>query len=119
MEVFKIGEIDFGRYLAHEGFGQSHIVLVNEARDVQGNANFDIINRKTKLFCKFRPLTKAEMLTFQNAISPYNVLITYRDDRTNQMTSINCYVGDSQQDYYMIYSDDIRFNGFTCNFIEK
>ncbi len=119
MEAFKIGNIDFTKYLANQGFGQSHYVLVNDARDVQGNANFDIINRKTKIFCTFRPLTEAEMITFQTAIEPYNISVTYRDNRTNTLQTINCYVGDTQQDYFLMFDSAIRFNGFTCNFIEK
>lgn len=120
MEILKIGDTDFTKYLANEGFGQSHYVLVNEARDVQGNANFDIINRKTKLFCTFRPLTETEMQTFLSAIEPYNVTVSYLDNRTNTLETINCYVGENQQDYFMFYENDkVRFNKFQCNFIEK
>lgn len=119
MSILIVNDEDLSDFIAPQGFGQSHYVMVNEARDVQGNANFDIINRKTKLFCTFRPLTEDEMVTFQNAISPYNVSVEYLDNRTNDTSTIDCYVGDHQEDYYTLFSNKIRFSGFQCNFIEK
>jgi hypothetical protein len=116
--VLKIGSTDFTAYLIQGGFSQTENVMVNEARDLLGNANFDIINRKIKLICKFRPMNKTEMAAFRTAIDPYIVSISYLDNKTDTLRTITCYTGENTQEYYMLKASDIIFNGFQCNFIE-
>ncbi len=114
MDVLKIGGENFSHLIAHNGYGFSENVIVSEARDINGNLNLEIINRKIKLFYKFIPMEKEILQTLLAAIAPYAVEVTYHDPRTNGNKTIQAYVGEQK---YEFYSDEI-VNGFQLNFIE-
>lgn len=116
-------------YLTINGYDASNLVkglkvgyetLVSEdsGRNAAGDTVLDIINRKVKLYVTFRPMDGREMSSLLSAIGPYVVNVSFRDSRTNGITTINCYHGTPEPDYYWIHGNDVLYREFSFNFIE-
>lgn len=117
----KIDNVDFSDYIAYQGLGQEDETIVDEARDITGTMVGDVIARKQKILCHFRPLTQSEMTAFKNAIAPYFVTIKFFDNRTGSLAEKNCYVGNHNEKIWQVDSTGavIRYSDFDCNFIER
>lgn len=116
-------------YLIINGTDVSHLVkglkvgyetLVSEdsGRNANGDTVLDVINRKVKLYVTFRPMDGREMSSLLSAIGPYVVNVSYRDSRTNAISTAKCYHGTPEPEYYWIHDNDVLYKEFSFNFIE-
>lgn len=117
--TIKIGGVDFSHLLAHNGYAYSPNIIVSEGRDIRGNLSMDIINRKTKIFCKFIPMEQDDLQGLLDKLRAYVVEVEYFDPNTNQLSTMTAYVGEQKYEYYWILSNEEKLlNGFQINFIE-
>ena len=117
--TIRIGGVDFSHLLAHNGYAYSPNIIVSEGRDIRGNLSMDIINRKTKIFCKFIPMSKDELQSLLAKLKPYVVEVEYLDPNTDSLSTMTAYVGEQKYEYYWILSNEEKLlNGFQINFIE-
>lgn len=115
-----VDNVDLSDYVAYQGLGQEDETIVDEARDVTGTMVGDILARKDKVLCHFRPLHATEMQAFKAAIAPYFVTVKYLDNRTGTLKQINAYVGNHNEKIWTIQEDGtIIYSDFDCNFIER
>jgi hypothetical protein len=119
MEILKIGGIDFSHLIAHNGYAYSPNIIVGEGRDIRGNLTIDILNKKKKIFCKFKPMSEAELKPLLKAIEPYVVTVDFLNPELDSLDSMTAYVGEQKYEYYWVLPDGTKqINGFQINFIE-
>lgn len=117
--VLKIGGKDFSHLIAHNGYAYSPNIIVNEGRDVRGNLSIDIINRKTKIFCKFIPMSETELMELLAALRPYVIEVEFYDPNIDDTNTMTAYVGEQKYEYYWLLENRPKLlNGFQINFIE-
>ena len=118
MIVFKIGNVDFTNCLTDMSVEMEVLLSDKSGRNAKGDLVVDIINRKDKVTCKFKPLTSAQMQTFLTAIDPYVINVTYLNPRTDVLKTINVYTGSPEVAYLRANAHVRRFQGFDLSFIE-
>jgi hypothetical protein len=60
-----------------------------------------------------------EMMNFLQLIKNWKGLtITFRDSRTNDFSTVKCYTGTPEPDYYWILGNQVLYKPFSLNFIE-
>lgn len=95
-----------------------NVLVKDDGRNAAGNAIINIVNRKTKLVCVFRPMNDAEMASLLNLINPFVLTVTYWDTKTQAQVSKSMYTGTPSTDFYTNKNDQGLFNDFSLNFIE-
>lgn len=98
--------------------GYETLVSEDSGRNAKGDTVIDVINRKVKLYVTFRPMNESEMSSLLSAISPYVITAQYFDSKYNSLSSITCYTGTPEPEYYWIRNDSIFYKEFSLNFIE-
>lgn len=94
------------------------LVSDNSGRNANGDTVIDIVNKKVKLQVTFTPMNGESMSSLLSAIGNYVINVTFLDSRTHSKTTINCYTGTPEPDYYWIHDDDIMYKEMSLNFIE-
>ena len=56
--------------------------------------------------------------TFYHARYAFNVFISFRNPKTNELETIECIIPDDNVEYYTIQADKVMYNAFTLKFIE-
>jgi hypothetical protein len=65
------------------------------------------------------PLNGADMVRLQNAISAFNVSISFHNPTTNAIEeNVDCIIPDDAVDYYTIQSGNVMYKAFTLKFTE-
>lgn len=87
--------------------------------NARGNTVVDYINRKRTITVGIIPLDNEKMLTLQNQLKNFNVLITFRNPETGTLESnINCILPESEIEYYTIQVNKVMYNAFEITFTE-
>lgn len=118
MSYLKINGTDISQLVSGLKIGYETLVAEGSGRNANGDTVLDIINKKVKLYVKFRPMFDNEMVEFLQLINDYVVQATYRDSKTNTLNTITCYTGTPEPEYYWILDDQVLYKEFNLNFIE-
>lgn len=114
---FKINDTDFSHLVSGMKVGYETLVSENSGRNAAGDTVIDIVNQKIKVYLTLRHTTNDEMNGFLRAISDYVVNVSFLDPTTKALTTIICYTGTPEPEYYTI-SDKTIFKPLSLNFIE-
>lgn len=95
-----------------------NVLVKDDGRNAAGNAIINIINRKTKLNCVFRPMNDTEMASLLNLVNSFVMNVNFWDVKTQTQITKSMYIGTPSADFYTNKNDDGLFNDFALNFIE-
>ena len=118
MIALKIGETDVGHMIAAMKVSYNVLLSEDSGRNARGDNVVDVINRKAKVDCTFRPLTQSEMSTLLAAVEPYVFGITYLDSKSGALKTIQVYISTPVPDYYRIIDNQVLYNPMQLSFIE-
>ena len=118
MSYLKINNTDISQFVKGLRIGYETLVAEGSGRNANGDTVLDVINRKVKVYATFRPLDGAEMLTLLRLLDNYVVQVEYLDSRTNSLSTITCYTGTPEPEYYWVRGNSILYKEFSLNFIE-
>lgn len=118
MSYLRVNGTDFSNVVQGMKVGYETLVADGSGRNANGDTVLDIINKKVKVYVTFRPMDGTEMKRFMTAIEPYVIDVEFLDAKTNTMTTINCYTGTPNPEYYWIHNDNVLYKSFDLNFIE-
>lgn len=117
MEYFKIDNTDFSQYVNELKVqtGTNYNAQTNAA----GNTVVDYINSKRVIEVGIIPLDSSIMVSLQNAITPFNVAISYRNPNTGALVeNVDCIIPSNEVEYYTIQADKVKFKALKLKFIE-
>ena len=117
MSYLKVNGTDISHLVKGLKIGYETLLAENSGRNANGDTVIDIINRKVKVYVTFRPMFAHEMVDFLNLIKDYVVSVSFLDSKTNQLTTVTCYTGTPEPEYYHI-GDEVIYKDFSLNFIE-
>lgn len=117
MEYFKIDNTDFSQYV-NELKVQTE-TNYNAQTNAAGNTVVDYINSKRVIEVGIIPLDSSVMVSLQNAITPFNVAISYRNPNTGALVeNVSCIIPSNEVEYYTIRADKVVFKALRLKFIE-
>jgi hypothetical protein len=117
LAYFKIGDTDFSSYV-------NELIITktanyNSQTNAAGNTVVDYINSKRVFDVGFIALNDADMKALLNAISAFNVSISFRNPKSGTLeTGVNCIIPEETIDYYTIQVDKVLYKAFTIQFVE-
>ena len=115
--LLKIGATDLTPLL--KKYQVDYNVLVkDDGRNAAGNAIINIVNRKVKLNCTFRPMSDSEMHSLMALVEPFVVSVYYWDTKTETQLTKTMYINTPSTDFYSNANNSGLFNDFSLNFIE-
>jgi hypothetical protein len=118
MSYLKINGTDISHLVKGLKIGYETLVADGSGRNANGDTVLDIINEKVKIYVTFKPMDGAEMMNFLQLIRDYAVSVSFMDSRTNSLTTVECYTGTPEPEYYWILGDQVLYKSFSLNFIE-
>ena len=118
MAYFKVNNTDLSNLVQGMKIGYETLVADGSGRNANGDTVLDIINKKVKVYVTFRPMDGSDMRKLMDAIDPYVVNVTFLDSRNNAMTTVNCYTGTPNPEYYWVHNNNVLYKSFELNFIE-
>jgi hypothetical protein len=116
MAYFKIGDIDYSTYVNELKVNKNNVY--NAQTNAAGNTVVDYINAKREIEVGIIPLNDTVMAQLQAAIDAFNVSISFRNPKTNELETINCVIPSDNVEYYTIQADKVMYKAFTLTFIE-
>ena len=116
MAYFKINNIDYSHYV--NSLKVSTTANYNAQTNAAGDSVIDFINSKRTIEAGIIPVDAAAMEALQEAISGFNVSITFRNPKTNALEVINCLIAENEADYYTIQDNKVMYKPFTLVFNE-
>lgn len=117
MAYFKIGDTDFSMYVKELNITKE--ANYNAQTNAAGNTVVDYINTKRTIEVGIIPLKSDAMAALQTAIDGFNVSISYRDPKTNELeTNVNCIIPTNGINYYTIQTNNVMYQEFSLKFIE-
>ena len=117
MAFFKIGNVDFSMYVNELTIKKEH--NYNAQTNAAGDTVVDYINSKREIEVGIIPLNDTAMANLQAAIEAFNVSISFRNPKTNELeTNINCIIPDNQIEYYTIQTNKVMYKELKLTFIE-
>ena len=115
MEYFKIDNTDFSQYVNELKVQTNY----NAQNNAAGNTVVDYINSKRVIEVGIIPLDSSVMVSLQNAITPFNVAISYRNPNTGALVeNVACIIPHNEVEYYTIRADKVEFKALRLKFIE-
>ena len=113
--VFKINNVEYTGYITKIAISSNDIDASNAGRSQSGAMRRKRIATKMKLQIEARAMTHAEMVTFQTALSPETVSITYFDPRYSSARTSTFYgstisSGEQYYDGEEVYWGHTSFN---------
>lgn len=118
MQYLKIGETDVSGMVSAMAISYNVMLSEDSGRNARGDNRVDIINRKTRIDCTFRPLTQAEMAALLAAVEPYVFSLSFLDSKTGALKTIQVYISTPVPDFYRIIDGKILYNPMQLAFIE-
>ena len=91
----------------------------NTGRAANGETIGDIVAIKYKLHCEWPPLTRADVVILDAAVTPAFFNVTFLDPATNQQKTIRCYAGTPTYPVYSYYNGVKTYAGVSVDLIEK
>ena len=116
MAYFKIGKTDFSNIVNELKIDKTS--NYNSQTNAAGDTVVDYINTKRIIEVGIIPLDDTDMANLQTAIKDFNVMISFRNPRTNQLETIFCIVPESGVEYYTIQANKVMYKAFRIKFIE-
>lgn len=115
--LLKIGATDLTPFI--KKYKVDYNVLVkDDGRNAAGNAIINIVNRKVKLNCTFRPMSDSAMQNLLALVEPFVVSVYYWDTKTGSQLTKTMYISTPSPDFYNNANNNGLFNDFDLNFIE-
>jgi len=117
MAYFKINDVDYSKYVNELKINKKSIY--NSQTNASGNSVVDYINSKREIEVGIIPLDAAAMAELQTAIDAFNVSISFRNPKTNELEEgVSCIIPDDNVEYYTIQADKVMYKAYALNFIE-
>lgn len=117
MAYFKIGDTDFSKYVNELTIGKA--TNYNSQTNAAGDTVVDYINKKYTIEVGIIPLDDKSMKALQDAIDGFNVAISFRDPKTNELKEdVNCIIPEDEVQYYTIQADKVMYKAFSLTFTE-
>ena len=116
MAYFKIGKTDFSNIVNELKIDNTS--NYNSQTNAAGDTVVDYINTKRIIEVGIIPLDDTDMANLQTAIKDFDVMISFRNPRTNQLETIFCIVPESGVEYYTIQANKVMYKAFKLKFIE-
>ena len=116
MAYFKIGKTDFSN-IVHE-LKIDKTSNYNSQTNAAGDTVVDYINTKRIIEVGIIPLDDTDMANLQTAINDFDVMISFRNPKTNQLETIFCIIPESGVEYYTIQANKVMYKAFKLKFIE-
>lgn len=117
MAYFKINGIDFSSCVNELSIKRKN--NYNAQTNAAGNTVVDYINVKRQISVSIITLDEADTKKVLDAIEGFNVLISYRDPKTQALVeNVNCIIPDHEVDYYTIQDEKVLVNDFKLKFTE-
>ena len=116
MAYFMINDTDYSMYC--NSLKIKNTANYNAQTNAAGNTVVDYINSKREIEVGIIPLNDAAMLKLQLAIAAFNVSITFRNPKTNDLETINCIIPETDTEYYTIQVGKVLYNAATLTFTE-
>ena len=116
MAYFKIGKTDFSNIVNELKIDKTS--NYNSQTNAAGNTVVDYINTKRIIEVGIIPLDDTDMANLQTAINDFDVMISFRNPRTNQLETIFCIIPESGIEYYTIQANKVMYKAFRIKFIE-
>ena len=116
MAYFKIGKTDFSNIVNE--LKVDNTSNYNSQTNAAGNTVVDYINTKRIIEVGIIPLDDTDMANLQTAIKDFDVMISFRNPRTNQLETIFCIIPESGIEYYTIQTNKVMYKAFKLKFIE-
>ena len=116
MAYFKIGSTDFSNIVNELKVGSTS--NYNSQTSAAGDTVVEYINTKRIIEVGIIPLDDTDMANLQTAINDFDVMISFRNPRTNQLETIFCIIPESGIEYYTIQANKVMYKAFKLKFIE-
>lgn len=116
MAYFKIGKTDFSNIVNELNINNTS--NYNSQTNAAGDTVVDYINTKRIIEVGIIPLDDTAMAELQTAINDFDVMISFRNPRTNQLETIFCIIPESGVEYYTIQANKVMYKAFKLKFIE-
>ena len=116
MAYFKIGKTDFSSIVNELNINNTS--NYNSQTNAAGDTVVDYINTKRIIEVGIIPLDDTAMAELQTAINDFDVMISFRNPRTNQLETIFCIIPESGVEYYTIQANKVMYKAFKLKFIE-
>ena len=116
MAYFKIGSTDFSNIVNE--LKVDNTSNYHSQTNAAGDTVVDYINTKRIIEVGIIPLDDTDMANLQTAIKDFDVMISFRNPRTNQLETIFCIVPESGVEYYTIQAYKVMYKAFRIKFIE-
>ena len=117
MAYFKINNQDFSMYVNELKVDTEN--NYNAQTNAAGDTVVDYINKKRSIEVGIIPLNDTAMAALQTAIDAFNVSISFRNPKTNQLEeNVNVIIPSSGVEYYTIRADKVMYKAFSLQFIE-
>lgn len=116
MAYFKIGKTDFSNIVNE--LKVDNTSNYNSQTNAAGDTVVDYINTKRIIEVGIIPLDDTTMAELQTAINDFNVMISFRNPRTNQLETTFCIIPESGVEYYTIQANKVMYKAFKLKFIE-
>lgn len=116
MAYFKIGSTDFSNIVNE--LKVDNTSNYNSQTNAAGDTVVEYINTKRIIEVGIIPLDDTDMAKLQTAIKDFDVMISFRNPRTNQLETIFCIIPESGVEYYTIQANKVMYKAFKLKFIE-
>ena len=116
MAYFKIGKTDFSNIVNE--LKVDNTSNYNSQTNAAGDTVVEYINTKRIIEVGIIPLDDTDMANLQTAINDFDVMISFRNPRTNQLETIFCIIPESGIEYYTIQANKVMYKAFKLKFIE-
>ena len=116
MAYFKIGSTDFSNIVNE--LKVDNTSNYNSQTNAAGDTVVEYINTKRIIEVGIIPLDDTDMANLQTAINDFDVMISFRNPRTNQLETIFCIIPESGIEYYTIQANKVMYKAFKLKFIE-
>lgn len=114
---FKINGKDYSKYVNKLQVGTEH--FYKSMTTAAGNTLIKYINTKRVLEVGIIPLDASAMAQLMQDINDFQVLISFRDPATNNITeNIKCYIPIHLVEYYTIQAGKAQFKAFSLQIKE-
>lgn len=116
MAYFKINGVDYSPYVNQLKVNKKNIY--NSQTNAAGDSVVDFINSKKEINVGIIPLDDTSMAQLQAALDAFNVSISYRDPKTNELETIDCIIPADNVEYYTIQADKVMYKAFALKFTQ-
>ena len=118
MSYLIINGTDVSDLVKNMKIGYETLVADTSGRNANGDTVIDVINKKVKVYVTFRAMLASDMSRLLNTFENYVIPVTFKDPKTGGLTTVTCYTGTPEPDYYFILGNRVMYKEMSLNFIE-